>query len=94
LFGYEQNLRCIRKAAQELSQLFGWRVWLRGFQAGIMKGHGVGMLVGDGFQMPGVFLLFHGEVINAYIHQNASDRPDYLKIADPGVTVQEPTPHA
>lgn len=66
-----------------LGQLFGWKVWLRGFQAGILRKHGVGMLVGDGFQMPGIFLLFHGEVLNAYVHQSASDRPNYVKLLEP-----------
>ncbi len=60
--------------------LFGPRVWVRGFQAGILAGHGVGALAGDGFQMPGVFLLFHGEIIRSYRHQSASDRPDYFSL--------------
>jgi peroxiredoxin len=60
--------------------LFGPRVWLRGFQAGVLGRHGVGTLAGDGFQMPGVFLLFHGEIVRSYRHQSASDRPDYLSL--------------
>lgn len=36
---------------------------------------------GDWFQMPGVFLIFHGEVIRSYIHQNPTDRPDYIQLA-------------
>lgn len=60
--------------------LFGPKVWWRGFQAGILGRHGVGMLVGDGFQMPGVFLIFHGEVLRSYRHVSAADRPDYLAL--------------
>lgn len=60
--------------------LLGPKVWLRAFQAGILGRHGVGRLVGDGFQMPGVFLLFHGEIVRSYRHQRASDRPDYLAL--------------
>lgn len=60
--------------------LFGPRVWLRGFRAGILERHGVGALAGDGFQMPGIFLLFHGEIVRCYRHQSASDRPDYLAL--------------
>ncbi|HEY3442166.1 MAG TPA: peroxiredoxin-like family protein [Paludibaculum sp.] len=60
--------------------LFGPRVWLRGFQAGVLGRHGLGGLAGDGFQMPGVFLLFHGEIVRSYRHQSASDRPDYLSL--------------
>jgi hypothetical protein len=63
-----------------LGDLFGPRVWWRGFQAAILGLHGVGMLNGDGFQMPGVFLLFHGEVLRSYRHLSAADRPDYLAL--------------
>ena len=58
----------------------GPKVWWRGFQAGLLGGHGVGRLMGDGFQMPGVFLLFHGEIVRSYRHQSAADRPDYLAL--------------
>ncbi|MCU0247309.1 MAG: AhpC/TSA family protein [Bryobacter sp.] len=64
-------------------ELFGPKVWWRGFQAGVLNRHGVGRLVGDGFQMPGVFLLYHGEVIRSYRHQSAADRPDYLLLSTP-----------
>jgi peroxiredoxin len=63
-----------------LSDLFGPKVWVRGFEAGILGRHGVGKLAGDGFQMPGVFLLYAGEVIRSYRHQYASDRPDYVAL--------------
>jgi hypothetical protein len=42
----------------------------------------VGRLAGDGFQMPGVFLIFKGEVIRSYRHHTAADRPDYINLAD------------
>lgn len=63
-----------------LSDLFGPKVWIRGFEAAILGRHGVGRLVGDGFQMPGAFLLFHGEVVRSYRHQSAADRPDYMAL--------------
>ena len=63
-----------------LFDLFGPKVWWRGFQAGILGRHGVGRLVGDGFQMPGIFLMFHGEILRSYRHQSAADRPDYLAL--------------
>jgi hypothetical protein len=65
------------------ANLFGPKVWWRGFQAGILDRHGIGALVGDGFQMPGVFLIYHGEVIRSYRHQSAADRPDYLALSAP-----------
>jgi peroxiredoxin len=63
------------------TQLFGWRSWWRGFRAGFVDGHLVGKLVGDGFQMPGAFLLRNGQVLHAYRHAHASDRPDYCQLA-------------
>lgn len=60
--------------------LFGPKVWIRGFQAGILGRHGVGMLDGDGFQMPGAFLLYFGEVLRSYRHQSAADRPNYIQL--------------
>ena len=57
--------------------LFGPAVWWRGFHAALLQSHGVGRLAGDGFQMPGVFLVFHGEILRSYRHQSAADRPNY-----------------
>lgn len=62
-----------------LRMLFGPSVWWRGFDAAIRQRHGIGKLAGDGFQMPGVFLIFHGQVIRSYRHQSAADRPDYVR---------------
>jgi hypothetical protein len=62
----------------DFTQLFGPKVWLRGFKAGLLGNHGVGAPEGDVAQMPGVFLLFHGETLKSYRHQSAADRPDYL----------------
>lgn len=64
-----------------LNQLFGLKVWFRGLHAGWIKGHSVGKEQGDGFQMPGVFLLFKGDVLNQHIHKSAADRPNYLALA-------------
>ncbi len=64
-----------------LRQLFGWKVWRRGFVAGILRRHGVGPLAGDGFQMPGAFLIENGRVLRAFVHQTAADRPDYPALA-------------
>jgi len=64
-----------------MTQLFGLQSWIRGFQAGIMEGHGIGTMLGDGFQMPGVFVIQEGQVVESFIHKLASDRPDYLELA-------------
>lgn len=62
-----------------LSQVFGAKVWLRGWDA-FTKGHGVGAPIGDPFQMPGVFLLDNGEIVREFRHQSAADQPDYEQL--------------
>lgn len=63
----------------DLRMLFGPKVWVRGLDAGVLKGHGAGPLAGDGLQMPGIFMIFHGQVIRSYRHQSAADRPNYVR---------------
>lgn len=63
-----------------LTQLFGLQSWIRGFSAGVMEGHGVGTQLGDGFQMPGVFVIQNGAIKESFIHKIASDRPDYEQL--------------
>jgi hypothetical protein len=64
-----------------LRQLFGARVWWRGWRAGVRDGHGVGVLQGDGLQMPGAFLVSRGRIVHACRHESAADRPDYCSLA-------------
>ncbi|MEM7102693.1 MAG: peroxiredoxin-like family protein [Bacteroidota bacterium] len=64
------------------NQLFGLQVWMRGLDAGVLKGHGIGNYIGDGFQMPGVFMIFKGEIRESFIHKYASDRPNYEQLAN------------
>ena len=65
-----------------LQQMMGLKVWLRTFQQGVLKGHGLNShFIGDGFQMPGVFQLYEGEIKESFIHQSIADKPDYLKLA-------------
>lgn len=60
------------------NQLFGFMTWYRSFEAGIVKGHGLSVQqIGDGFQMPGVFLLKHGKIMESFIHKYVSDIPNY-----------------
>ncbi|QDT63990.1 hypothetical protein V22_12200 [Calycomorphotria hydatis] len=63
-------------------QLFGRSVWWRGFSAAILHRHGLGPLDGDGFQMPGVFLLKDGEVMKSFRHATAADRVDYANFSE------------
>ncbi len=63
------------------TQLFGLQSFVRGFQSGILKGYGLGGPIGDGFQMPGIFIIFRNEIRESYVHKLASDVPDYMKLA-------------
>jgi hypothetical protein len=38
-------------------------------------------LEGDGTQMPGVFLIHQGRVVRRFVHGNAAERPDYVKLS-------------
>jgi peroxiredoxin len=70
------------------TQLFGLQSWIRGFQSSVLEGHGVGFQqLGDGFQMPGVFMIHEGAVKDAFIHKLASSRPDYLNLVSSCCTV-------
>ncbi len=62
-------------------QAFGWKAFARGFRAGIFKGHGVGKAEGDGFRMPGVFILHKNQIMEEFRHQSVADRPDYGQLA-------------
>jgi peroxiredoxin len=73
--------RAFELARGTLGQLFGVRMFLRGFQAGVLGKHGMGMLAGDGFQMPGAFVVSRGRIVRAYRHEDAADRPDYCELA-------------
>jgi hypothetical protein len=63
------------------NQLFGLQSLIRGFSAGIKNGQAPSTQIGDGFQMPGVFVIDNGELKESFIHNLSSDRPDYLQLA-------------
>lgn len=66
------------------TQLLGWSVWKRGWEAGVKQGHGIGWLRGDAAQMPGAFVVSRGHVVAQFIHETAADRPDYVVMAKEG----------
>lgn len=63
-------------------QLFGPRVVFAGVRAAL-RGHGIGKLEGDGFQMPGAFVIHRGRVVREFRHATAADRPDLKEFACP-----------
>lgn len=66
-----------------LWHLFGGPIFWRGFLAAIVRRHGFGMIAGDPAQMPGVFLLHHGRIIQSFRHRYSADRPNYEQLACP-----------
>jgi peroxiredoxin len=64
-----------------LGQLFGWRNWFRAPRAIMRTRNVVGRLMGDGFQLPGSFLLHRGAIVRAHRNAYAADRPDYCELA-------------
>jgi len=57
-------------------EMFGPKVWARGFGA-ILRGHFVGLPIGDPWQMPGVFVIeTDGEISWSYVSKDASDNPE------------------
>jgi peroxiredoxin len=65
-----------------MNQLFGFNNWARTIDTGILKGYSWGREIGDGFQMPGVFVIQNRQVMLSYIHKYVSDKPNYLKMAE------------
>ena len=63
------------------SQLYGMRTWIRGFAAK-QQGHALEIAkeLGSTTQMPGLFMIQDGKIMDQYLHQYASDRPDYLQL--------------
>lgn len=58
-------------------QIFGLTVMIRGIQAN-MNGNSFSLKqIGDGFQMPGIFLIHQGVIEESFIHNRVSDKPDY-----------------
>ena len=72
-------------AKGRFSQLFGLKNWSRGIEVTLVKGIPFTFQqIGDGFQMPGVFYLRNGKVVNSFIHQSSADKPDYQDIISAG----------
>ncbi len=64
----------------KLNQLLGLQVWLRGFEAGFLKGHGVGALQGDGFQLGGYAWLKNNVLTLGKAQADAQDRIPFQQL--------------
>ena len=67
-----------------LTELFGPKIWVRGFIAGVMKGHGIGMLDGDGFQLGGSYILHKRNLTPLHIPNDASDIENWEELLSQG----------
>ncbi len=68
-----------------LWQIGGPKVWWRSLAA-FFKGHRIGRVAGDAFQMPGVFIVDQGRIVSAFRHGTQADRPDYEDLASCPIT--------
>ena len=75
-----ENFGLVKATTREL---FSFQVMLRTAENAVLKGNLPGRKrIGDGFQMPGVFILEQGKIKESYIHKRISDRPDYGKMLE------------
>lgn len=74
--------------------MFGLTEWLRGFYAGILKGHGVGLPEGDAFRLSGAFLVQNGSITASWLASRASTPVpfDALACALPNATQESANP--
>lgn len=63
-------------------QLLGPGILWRGMTAAL-RGHGLGVIDGNGLRLPGVFLLHRGRILRANRLRHAAERPDYQSMACP-----------
>jgi hypothetical protein len=64
-----------------LDQLFGLKFWKREIRDKVTLTHGIGKVIGDSFQLPGVFLIQRSEILKAFRHDSVADQVDYVGMA-------------
>jgi peroxiredoxin len=62
-------------------QLFGFNVVVRGIYQFILHLNPPHKFVGDPFQMPGIFVIHKGMLVQTFKHTSVADRPDYIELA-------------
>jgi hypothetical protein len=53
---------------------------LKAWAMGAIRKYGIGLIHEDGAQMPGVFYLRGGRIVNFFRYRTIADRPDYLAL--------------
>lgn len=66
-----------------IGQILGPSVIWRGLKAAVAERHGWGMPASDIRQLPGAFLLHRRQLVRAFRHQTAADRPDFGELSCP-----------
>jgi hypothetical protein len=56
-------------------------VWKRELRDRVMLTNGLGKIIGDSFQLPGVFLIHHSAVIKSFRHESVADQVDWVHMA-------------
>ena len=65
------------------SQLYGLKTWIRGFEISVTKPNLPNIKrIGDGLQMPGIFLLRDSKVVERFVHNSIADKPNYESFID------------
>ena len=66
------------------TQLFGLQSWIKGYKVSKNKGLKAARPenISDSLQMPGIFVIFKGEILKSYFHNTIYETPDYLNLID------------
>ena len=65
----------------KLSQIFGWKDMKRLFSRGNLLKHGISSFKDeDPFQMPGVFMVKNGEIVQKFVHTSVSDKVPFKEL--------------
>lgn len=61
-------------------ELFGWTAIKRATYLALNRKYFISSPVGDSEQMPGIFLVIQGQIVDSFVHKSAADRPNYMRM--------------
>ena len=65
-----------------LRQIFSPQSWKQGWVSQGLAHTNLNELIGDGFRMPGIFLIYQGEMRKSYHYEHTTDQPDFALLAE------------
>ena len=65
-----------------LRQVFSPQSWKQGWISNGLAQTNLNELIGDGFRMPGIFLIYQGELQKSYHYEHNTDHPNYALLAE------------